>query len=104
MTILPVTKERLLKVWWAHLWRLGIAIICAQLVLAFISFVAMIFILKLPIDSVVIKYISYALHPLAIAVYLIYSIVPLSMIIGKDFKGFRLVLISDETTKPISPK
>ena len=96
MNIMPVTKERLLKVWWSHLWRLAIAILCAQLMMAFFGLIAMVFIIKLPMDSAITKYIAYAMHPVSIVLYMIYSIIPMSQIIGKDYKGFRLVLISED--------
>lgn len=97
MTILPVTKNRLLKIWWAHLWRLAVSLLCAQLVMAFIGFAAMAFILKLPMGSAVSKYVSFALHPVAVGLYLLYSVVPFSLILGKDFGEFRLVLVARDS-------
>ena len=102
MTILPVTKERLLKVWWSHLWRLAIALLCAQLVMTFIGFIAMIFVLKLPMDSAIVKFIKFFLYLVAIAIYMFYSLIPMSLIIGKDYKGFRLVMISEDNCEPSS--
>ena len=92
MKVLPATNQRTLQVWWAHIWRFAIAMFCAQLFMAFIDLVTLPVLLKFNSDSAL-KVWTHGLHPLLkIAIYLLYSIPPLQLIIGKQFNGFHLAL------------
>ena len=61
----------------------------------------MIFVLKLPMDSAIVKFIKFFLYLVAIAIYMFIRL-SMSLIIGKDYKGFRLVMISEDNCEPSS--
>jgi hypothetical protein len=71
---LEVTWKRAAKVWWAYLWRNIIAIIVAMM----------------GVSSQTIQFIT---APIGMIIGLLISIVPVKMILVKDYGEFRLVLL-----------
>lgn len=86
---LEVTWGRAIRVWWAFLWRNLIAILLAMLLGGVLGFI---------IDYIiaaaggVITKIQIILGSIGSILGLGTSIVPIKMILGKDFGEFRLVL------------
>jgi hypothetical protein len=92
---LEVTWKRAVKVWWSYLWRNIIAIIVAMII-GFIVGVIIGFVLGfLGASTQIIKVI---VTPISMIFGLLISIVPIKMILGKDFGEFRLVLLQTDAT------
>jgi hypothetical protein len=92
---LEVTWGRAARVWWAYLWRSLIAVLVGSL-LGALAGVALGFVLgALGVAPEVIRRLSFVIGlVLGIGV----SIVPIRMILGKDFGEFRLVLLAARET------
>ena len=88
---LEVTWGRTLRVWWAYLWRNLIAIVAAM-VLAVVVGAILGFILGAA--GVPPKTIHFIGAPIGFAIGLAISIVPMKLILGKDFGEFRLLLVT----------
>lgn len=87
---LEITWGRVVRVWWAYLWRNLIAIVVAMLaggiiggILGFILGAA----------GVSIETIKIVVMPIGAILGLAISIFPMKMILGKNFGEFRLVLV-----------
>ena len=87
---LEVTWERAVRVWWAFLWRSIVAVFASMLIcgiLGFvIGFVGTLLHVPIPVLYGLVMILSFGIG-LAI------SIVPLKLILGKDFGEFKLVLV-----------
>jgi hypothetical protein len=90
---LEITWKRTVKVWWSYLWRNLIAIICA-IILSFIF--GFIVALTLGAFHVSVQAQQIIVAPIGAIIGLLSSIVPIKMILGKDFGEFRLVLLKKE--------
>ncbi len=90
---LEVTWKRAIKVWWSYLWRNFIAIIGASLIGGIfggiVGFVGAALGASFETLQVIIM-------PIAVIIGLVVSIIPIKMILGKDFGEFRLVLVQDK--------
>jgi len=90
---LEVTWKRTLRIWWSYLWRNLIAIVCAGvlggIIGAMIGFV-------MGTMGAEIETIQMVVAPISAVLGLLISIVPMKLILGKDFGEFRLVLIQNE--------
>jgi len=86
---LEVTWGRVVRVWWAYLWRNLVAIFAVVVLAALLGFL---------VGAVFGS--SKTSHNIATVLGgvmgLAGSIVPIKLILGKDFGGFRLVLLSKE--------
>ena len=90
---LGVTWGRTAKVWWAFLWRNVLAIIAA-FVAAMIVGGIIGFILGLLGASL--QTVQLIAGTIGFGIGLAISIVPIKLILGKDFGEFRLVLLQNE--------
>ena len=90
---LEVTWGRTAKVWWAFLWRNIIAIIAAVVAGAILGGIIG-FILALLGASL--QTVQFVVAPIGFGIGLAISIVPIKLILGKDFGEFRLVLLQNE--------
>jgi ABC-type glycerol-3-phosphate transport system permease component len=96
---LEITWNRAVRVWWSYLWRNLIAIIVGLLigivVGAIVGFI-------LGAMGVPVRAIQIIVAPIGFVIGLAISVVPLKMILGKDFGEFRLVLLAKQpqTTQP----
>ena len=95
---LEITWSRAVRIWWSYLWRNLIAIVVAMLigmvVGAVIGFI-------LGTMGVPLRVIQIVVAPIGVVIGLAVSIVPLKMILGKDFGEFRLVLLAKQP--PVEP-
>ena len=96
---LEVTWNRAIRVWWSYLWRNLIAIIAAMIAGGIMGGILGLILGLLGVSPGTIKLIA---MPIGGVMGLAISIVPLKMILGKDFGEFRVVLLSKETP-PILP-
>jgi hypothetical protein len=87
---LEVTWGRAVRVWWAYLWRnliaIAVAFVLAVLVGAIFGFI-------LGAAGVSLKTIQIVTMPIGFALGLIISVIPMKLILGKDFGEFRLLLV-----------
>lgn len=91
---LEITWTRTIKVWWSYFWRNLIAIVVAILAGAIIGFILGFIMGTLGISSQTIRFV---VAPISGIIGLLISIVPMKMILGKNFGEFRLVLVSNES-------
>lgn len=90
---LEVTWGRAAKVWWAYLWRNLIALVVGMILGGVMGFVLGIIMGALGFEA---QTIQYVITPIGFLMGIAISIVPIKMILGKDFGQFRLVLVSKE--------
>jgi ABC-type uncharacterized transport system permease subunit len=90
---LEITWSRAVRVWWSYLWRNLIAIVVGlligMLIGAVIGFI-------LGAMGVSLRTIQIVVAPIGFVLGLAISVVPLKMILGKDFGEFRLVLLAKQ--------
>ena len=87
---LEITWKRATRVWWSFLWRNLIAIV-VSMILGFIAGYIFGFIMKMLGASN--ETVQFVVTPIGGIIGLLISIVPIKMILGKDFGEFRLVLL-----------
>ncbi len=88
---LEITWKRASRIWWSYLWRNIIAIIRAVIIGAIIGGVLGFILGMLGTSTDISKLI---VQPLGFLIGLGISIIPLKLILGKNFGEFRLVLMS----------
>ena len=96
---LEVTWKRTAKVWWSYLWRNIIACIVAFIIAFIVAFIIGFVLRALGASTQTIQVIT---APIGIIIGLLISIVPIKMILGKDFGEFRLVLLQTDATGQIT--
>lgn len=90
---LEVTWGRAARVWWAYMWRNLIAIIGVVLLGALIGGILGVIMAMAGASKETIQMVA---APIGWLLGLLISIVPMKMILGKDFGEFRLVLVRKE--------
>lgn len=93
---LEVTWKRAAKVWWSYLWRSIIAIIVAMVLGGIVGFIIGFVLGAMGVSTQTIQFIT---APIGMIIGLLISIVPIRMILGKDFGEFRLVLLQTSKTE-----
>lgn len=93
---LEVTWGRTVRVWWAYAWR-NLVVIVVSMILGFIFGGIIGFILG--VAGVPIETIVAITTPLGFVIGIALSIIPMRMILGKDFGTFRLVLVATRPTE-----
>lgn len=88
---LEVTWGRAAMVWWAYIWRLVLCGIASAIVGGIVGAVIGLVMGMLQAPKEAILFVSL---PIGVAIGLASSIVPMKMILGKDFGEFRLLLVS----------
>jgi len=88
---IEVTWGRVVRVWWAYLWRNLIAIVAAGILGGIVGFVIGVVMGSLGFDATTIKYTA---TTIGAVLGLVVSVIPMKMILGKDFGEFRLVLVA----------
>jgi hypothetical protein len=92
---LEITLSRAVRVWWSYLWRNLIACVVAMLIGGIIGGI-------LGAMGVPVRVIQIVFAPFGFVIGLAISVVPLKMILGKDFGEFRLVLLAKQPQPPSS--
>lgn len=95
---LEVTWQRAVRIWWSYLWRNLIAIVAAMVIGAVLGFILGAVLALLGVGSEMIRIAGMLV---GMIVGLAISIVPLKLILGRDYGEFRLVLLAKDT--PPSP-
>lgn len=88
---LEITWGRVVRVWWSYFWRNLVAILAAMILGGIVGFVIGLTMGMLGASSATVQYVT---APLGGVIGLVLSLIPMKMILGKDFGEFRLVLIS----------
>jgi len=98
---LEVTWGRAIRIWWSYLWRSIIAMIVAAVFGGIAGAIVGVIgaILKLPLQG-----IQILSGILGIVIGLAVSIVPIKLILGKDYGEFRLVLLSKTAAREPSSR
>jgi hypothetical protein len=89
---LEVTWKRAVKVWWSYLWRNIIALIGAVIIGGVIGGIFGFILGMLGASEEIVQLV---VAPIGFIIGIGISIVPIKMILGKDFGDFRLVLIEN---------
>lgn len=97
--ILPVTKARVLKVWWAYFWRSLVTFLAMFIIVILVSIVmGVLLALLLPLVGLDAEHVQNLARLsgflLGFVAGLLSSAIPLWLILGKDFGEFRLALIT----------
>lgn len=94
---MEVTWGRAGLVWWAYIWRLllcGIAsAVVGGIVGGLLGFV--LGMLRVPKEAII-----FVSLPVGLVIGAASSIIPMKMILGKDFGEFRLLLVAKQTSTP----
>lgn len=94
---LEITWSRAVRVWWSYLWRnlfaIAVAMLIGMVVGGVIGFI-------LGMMGVSIRTIQIVVAPIGFVLGVAISIVPIKMILGKDFGEFRLVLLAKQLQSP----
>ncbi|MCJ8294649.1 MAG: hypothetical protein MJK15_09605 [Colwellia sp.] len=93
---LEITWKRVIRIWWSFLWRNILAILGAVVIGALVGFI---FGLILGAIGVPVETIKMIVQPIGFLIGLGISVIPLKMVLGKNFGEFRLVLIKTEVTE-----
>lgn len=91
---LEITWKRTIRIWWSYFWRNLIAIIASMITGGIVGAILGV---TLGALGVSVETIQIIVMPVGFIIGLAISIIPLKMILGKDFGEYRLVLISKET-------
>jgi len=87
---LEATWGRTVKVWWSYLWRSLIAMVVAMIIGGVFGFIIGFVMGTLGAEKSTIQLTT---APLGMLIGLAISIVPMKMILNKDFGEFRLALV-----------
>lgn len=87
---LEITWKRCFRVWWSYVWRNLIAIVISVIAGGILGFGLG---LILGIAGFSVETIQIVVTPIGFILGLLISVVPMKMILGKDFGEFRLVLL-----------
>jgi len=90
---LEITWKRAIRIWWSYFWRNLLAVIASLFIGVIVGGVIG---LILGIAGVPPETIKIVCMPIGAIIGLALSVVPIKLILGKDFGEFRLVLVSKE--------
>ena len=93
---LEVTWKRAVKVWWSYFWRNIIAIIVAMLIGVVVGFIIGFILGAMGVSTQTIQFIT---APIGMIIGLLISIMPIKMILAKDYGEFRLVLLQTSSAE-----
>ncbi|TKI70041.1 hypothetical protein FCU45_05390 [Sulfurimonas crateris] len=98
---LEVTWKRATRVWWAYLWRNLLALVASVAIGGVIGGILGFIMGSVGISIETIRIVT---MPIGFILGLLISIVPIKMILNKNFGEFRLVLVENTDTIEISNK
>lgn len=87
---LEATWRRAIKVWWSYLWRSLIAVVVAMIMGGVLGFIIGFVMGTSGAEETTVQIIT---APLGMVIGLAVSIVPMKLILNKDFGEFRLALV-----------
>ena len=92
---IEVTWSRAATIWWAYIWRLIVATMASAVVGGVVGGIIGFILGMLKAPQAAILFLGV---PVGLAIGAAASIVPMKLILGKDFGDFRLVLVSKQQT------
>ena len=95
---LEITWNRAIRIWWSYLWRNLIAIVVAMIIVMILGFIIGFIMGAMGFPILTIQLVT---APLGFLLGLGISVVPMKMILGKDFGEFRLVLLAKEPSATV---
>lgn len=87
---MDITWGRVIKVWWAYAWRNFLTIIACVIVATILGFIMGLVMGAAGAHPSTVKAVTV---PVGFITGIAFSIIPIKMILGKDFGDFRLVLV-----------
>lgn len=94
---LKVTMGRVMVVWWAYFWRSVIAMGLAIVIAGAVAFIVGFMLGGMGVPSNIIYVAGQAI---GLIVGMVMTVLPIKMILGKDYGKFRLVLLAKEPVNP----
>ena len=94
---MEVTWGRAALVWWAYIWRLLLVGLAASVVGAIVGGILGFIMGALQLPKEAIIFVSL---PVGLVIGTASSVIPMKMILGKDFGEFRLLLVSKQPSTP----
>jgi len=98
---LEPTWPRVVKIWWSYLWRNMVAMVAAMFIGGIVGFIIGFILGAIGVPQNTIMTLT---SSIGFLLGLAISIVPLRMIMGKDFGEFRLVLLAKNSSQISSPE
>jgi len=95
---LEVTWGRAIRVWWLYLWRNLIAIVAAMILGGIIGAILGFGLGAAGVSITVIKIVT---MPIGAILGLVISIIPMKMILGKNFGEFSLLLVPNHAQQHV---
>ena len=92
---LEITWNRAVRVWWSYLWRNLVGVVLAMIIGMILGGVLGFVMGAIGVPVSVIRLL---VAPLGFVLGLGISVIPIKMILGKDFGDFRLVLLGKQPT------
>ena len=94
---MEVTWGRAAMVWWAYIWRLLLCAVASSLLGAVAGGIIglVMGLLRAPREAIL-----FVSLPIGLMIGTLSSIVPMKLILGKDFGEFRLLLVSKQPSTP----
>lgn len=90
---LEITWDRVVRVWWSYLWRSLICILIAMLIGMICGFIIGFTLGFIGFPASLIRLVT---GSIGFALGLAISILPMKLILGKDYGDFRLVLLAKQ--------
>ena len=94
---MEVTWGRAGMVWWAYIWRLALCGIASAIVGGVVGGILGFILGMLQVPKEAIIFVSL---PVGLVIGTASSIIPMKLILGKDFGDFRLLLVSKRPSTP----
>lgn len=97
---LEITWSRAVRVWWSFVWRNLIAVVAGIVLGAIFGFIITFVMRSMGFSPSAIQFVVVLLSG---GMGLALSVIPLKMILGKDFGAFRLVLLAKQPPDRSAP-
>ena len=91
---LEITWKRVIRVWWAYVWRNILAIIAGAVIGGIVGAIMGFVLGALGASAETIQILA---MPVGLVIGLALSVIPMKLILGKNFGEFRLVLLKTES-------
>ncbi len=94
-----ITWRRTWRIWWAYAWRNLLITVAAMIAGGIVGFIVGFVLALLGVEQQIIQYIT---GSLGFVIGFLLSVLPMRMILGKNFGDFRLVLISNTDASQVA--
>ena len=94
-----ITWRRTWRIWWAYAWRNLLMTIAAMIAGGIVGFIFGFILALLGVEQQIIQFVT---GSLGFVIGFLLSVLPMRMILGKNFGDFRLVLISNTDASQVA--